>query len=113
MFLNFKILSLIGAVETLTVLSWFSLWHLRCFFEYSSTSSINVFLFFSDNKARVYYGLLKEPDVSNAALEDEDDDEEGGDKPKKKKSKKDHLFSKKSKSDPNAPPADRMPLPEL
>ncbi|KAK3924319.1 Transcription initiation factor TFIID subunit 5 [Frankliniella fusca] len=67
----------------------------------------------ADNKARVYYGLLKEPDVSNAALEEEDEEEEGGDKPKKKKSKKDHLYPKKSKSDPNAPPVDRMPLPEL
>lgn len=70
-------------------------------------------MIFSDNKARVYYGLLKEPDVSNAAIEEEEDDEEGGDKPKKKKSKKDHLYPKKSKSDPNAPPVDRMPLPEL
>ena len=36
-----------------------------------------------------------------------------GDKPKKKKPKKDPLFSKKSKSDPNAPPIDRIPLPQL
>ena len=39
---------------------------------------------------------------------------QSGDKSsKKKKSKKDWLLSKKSKNDPNAPPINRMPLPEL
>lgn len=73
-----------------------------------------------DNKIRVYYGLLKEVDFQSlttpapAAVEEEDDnDPDAPDKPKKKKPKKDPLFSKKSKSDPNAPSMDRIPLPEL
>ncbi|KAL0274423.1 UNVERIFIED_CONTAM: hypothetical protein PYX00_006847 [Menopon gallinae] len=68
-----------------------------------------------DNKAKVYYGLLKEPDLQFVPGEEEEGEGEGGDgeKPKKKKSKKDPLFSKKTKTDPNAPPVDRMPLPEL
>lgn len=50
-----------------------------------------------------------------APVEDEDEgiEQDAPDKPKKKKAKKDPLFSKKTKSDPNAPPADRIPLPEL
>lgn len=68
-----------------------------------------------DNKTKVYYGLLKEPDLQFVPGEEEENEGEGGDgdKPKKKKSKKDPLFSKKTKTDPNAPPLDRMPLPEL
>ncbi|KAJ8668877.1 hypothetical protein QAD02_000136 [Eretmocerus hayati] len=72
-----------------------------------------------DNKAKVYYGLLKEPDIQNLSSQTKDEEEEedtGGpdaDKPKKKKQKKDPLFSKKTKSDPNAPPVGRMPLPNL
>ncbi|KAF4518033.1 hypothetical protein B566_EDAN009266 [Ephemera danica] len=67
-----------------------------------------------DNKARVYYGLLKEPDLQFVPAEEEEEpDVAEGDKPKKKKPKKDPLFSKKTKSDPNAPTVDRMPLPEL
>ncbi|XP_046821914.1 transcription initiation factor TFIID subunit 5 isoform X1 [Vespa velutina] len=69
-----------------------------------------------DNKAKVYYGLLKEPDIQCVPpAEEEEDDVAGadGDKPKKKKAKKDPLFSKKTKSDPNAPPVGRMPLPNL
>jgi transcription initiation factor TFIID subunit 5 len=72
-----------------------------------------------DNKVKVYYGLLKEPDVQTAITAPPfEEDEEGmdgmdGDKPKKKKPKKDPLFSKKSKSDPNAPNIDRIPLPQL
>lgn len=68
------------------------------------------------NKVKVYYGLLKEPDL-NIPL---DEEEEGGDgdgdaanKSKKKKAKKDPLLMKKSKNDPNAPQAARIPLPEL
>lgn len=65
-----------------------------------------------DNKVKVYYGLLKEPDVQSlVAPPDEDDEDEV--MPKKKKARRDPLFSKKSKSDPNAPPIDRIPLPEL
>uniref|UniRef100_A0A1B0BZC7 Transcription initiation factor TFIID subunit 5 n=1 Tax=Glossina palpalis gambiensis TaxID=67801 RepID=A0A1B0BZC7_9MUSC len=73
-----------------------------------------------DNKIRVYYGLLKEVDFQSlttpapSVVEEEDDnDPDAPDKPKKKKPKKDPLFSKKSKSDPNAPAMDRIPLPEL
>jgi transcription initiation factor TFIID subunit 5 len=68
----------------------------------------------ADNKAKVYYGLLKEPDIQYLPVEEEEDAEiDGTDKPKKKKPKKDPLFSKKIKSDPNAPPVDRIPLPDL
>ncbi|KAL5276607.1 TAF5.2 family protein [Megaselia abdita] len=74
----------------------------------------------ADNKIRVYYGLLKEIDFQSLTQppppEDEDDggnDPDAPDKPKKKKPKRDPLLSKKSKSDPNAPPIDRIPLPEL
>ncbi|KAG8034183.1 hypothetical protein G9C98_001267 [Cotesia typhae] len=70
-----------------------------------------------DNKAKVYYGLLKEPDIQCVAPAEEEEDEANaggeGDKPKKKKAKKDPLFSKKTKSDPNAPPVGRMFLPNL
>jgi len=67
---------------------------------------------------RVYYGLLKEVDFQTLttpapAPEEEDDDPDAPDRPKKKKPKKDPLLSKKSKSDPNAPSIDRIPLPEL
>lgn len=70
-----------------------------------------------DNKVKVYYGLLKEPDfntfLETKPEEDDDMDPDAPDKPKKKKAKKDPLFSKKSKTDPNAPANDRMPLPVL
>ncbi|XP_053607989.1 transcription initiation factor TFIID subunit 5 isoform X3 [Plodia interpunctella] len=69
----------------------------------------------SENRSKVYYGLLKEPDIQvlPAPVEDEEEVEETPDKPKKKKTKKDNIFMKKPKSDPNAPPNDRIPLPEL
>lgn len=71
-----------------------------------------------DNKVKVYYGLLKEPDYQQMTTqapppEEDDENELDGDKPKKKKQKKDPLFSKKSKTDPNAPMTDRIPLPQL
>ncbi|KAH6923244.1 hypothetical protein HPB50_025457 [Hyalomma asiaticum] len=66
------------------------------------------------NKVKVYYGLLKEPELSIPLDEDDEGgDGEGGDKPKKKKPKKDTLLSKKARNDPNAPPNSRIPLPEL
>ncbi|CAH1118033.1 unnamed protein product [Phaedon cochleariae] len=69
-----------------------------------------------DNKSKVFYGIPKAPDLVTLAgpVEDEEEgqDQDNPDKPKKKKSKKDPLFSKKTKSDPNAPPADRIPVPE-
>eukprot|EP00090_Calanus_glacialis_P040049 TRINITY_DN6978_c0_g1_i1.p1 TRINITY_DN6978_c0_g1~~TRINITY_DN6978_c0_g1_i1.p1 ORF type:complete len:749 (-),score=253.58 TRINITY_DN6978_c0_g1_i1:122-2248(-) len=63
------------------------------------------------NKAKVYYGLLREPDVAPLPQE-EDEEGEDGDKPKKKK-KKENILAKKSKNDPNAPIATRMPFPEM
>jgi len=70
-----------------------------------------------DNKSRVYYGLMKEPDLQTAAatvnLDEDDEETQEGEKPKKKKSKSNPLLSKKTKIDPNAPPLDRMPLPQL
>lgn len=70
-----------------------------------------------DNKYRVYYGLMKEPDLQTAAatvnLDDDEEEIQEGEKPKKKKSKSNILLSKKTKIDPNAPPMDRMPLPQL
>ncbi|XP_068113612.1 transcription initiation factor TFIID subunit 5 [Hyperolius riggenbachi] len=65
------------------------------------------------NKAKVFFGLLKEPEIE-VPLDDEDEEgenEEG--KPKKKKPKKDSIGSKSKKQDPNAPPQNRIPLPEL
>uniref|UniRef100_A0A8D0DJQ4 Transcription initiation factor TFIID subunit 5 n=1 Tax=Salvator merianae TaxID=96440 RepID=A0A8D0DJQ4_SALMN len=65
------------------------------------------------NKAKVFFGLLKEPEIE---LPFDDEDEEGENeegKPKKKKPKKDSMGSKNKKQDPNAPPQNRIPLPEL
>ncbi|KAK2719507.1 transcription initiation factor TFIID subunit 5-like [Artemia franciscana] len=71
----------------------------------------------AENKAKVFYGLLREPDIQYTSIEIEDN-ENGelapeGEKPKKKKIKKDSLYGKKSRNDPNAPPNNRIPLPEL
>ncbi|TFK07004.1 ankyrin repeat domain-containing protein 1 [Platysternon megacephalum] len=65
------------------------------------------------NKAKVFFGLLKEPEIE-VPLDDEDEEgenEEG--KPKKKKPKRESMGSKSKKQDPNAPPQTRIPLPEL
>ncbi|XP_023128967.2 transcription initiation factor TFIID subunit 5 isoform X1 [Amphiprion ocellaris] len=65
------------------------------------------------NKAKVYYGLLKEPEIE-LPLDDEDEEAENEEgKPKKKKPKKDSMGSKSKKQDPNAPSQSRIPLPEL
>lgn len=67
----------------------------------------------------MYYGIPKGPDFQSLAAPVEDEEEAEGDSPdkkamiKKKKAKRDPLFSKKTKSDPNAPPPDRIPVPEL
>lgn len=65
----------------------------------------------------MYYGIPKAPDIQILAAPVEDEEEQpeqdSPDKPKKKKSKKDPLLSKKTKSDPNAPPPDRIPVPDL
>lgn len=66
------------------------------------------------NKAKVLYGLLKEPEI-NIQLEDDDEDVTGpddGKSSKKRKAKKDTQM-KKPKFDPNAPPTNRIPLPEM
>ncbi|XP_056265904.1 transcription initiation factor TFIID subunit 5 [Pseudoliparis swirei] len=65
------------------------------------------------NKAKVYYGLLKEPEIE-LPLDDEDEEAENEEgKPKKKKPKKDSMGSKNKKQDPHAPSQTRIPLPEL
>lgn len=67
----------------------------------------------SANKLKVYYGLLREPDLNVNFDMDEDMGEGDGDKPKKKKPKKDAAFLRKTKADPNAPSNTRIPLPEM
>lgn len=78
---------------------------------------LNNITLFLDNKTKVYYGIPKAPDIQTLAApveeEEEVGDQDNPDKPKKKKAKKDPLFSKKTKSDPNAPPTDRIPVPDL
>lgn len=65
------------------------------------------------NKSKVYFGLLKEPEIE-LPLDDEDEEAENEEgKPKKKKPKKDSMGSKSKKQDPNAPLQTRIPLPEL
>lgn len=59
---------------------------------------------------KVYYGLLKEPEISIPV--DEDDETEDADKPKKKSRRKDTTAMKKGKNDPNAPNQNRIPLPD-
>lgn len=68
------------------------------------------------NKEKVYYGLLKEPDIKidfdfDLDADIQNDLLEGV--MKKKKVKKDTSQSKKARNDPNAPPWNRIPLPEL
>ncbi|ESN98858.1 hypothetical protein HELRODRAFT_188931 [Helobdella robusta] len=75
------------------------------------------------NKTKVLYGLLKEPEF-NIPLDDDDEEDESFNNasfnhnedlkpPKKKKLKRDMLLTKKPKNDPNSPPQNRIPLPEL
>ncbi|KAK3083461.1 hypothetical protein FSP39_023256 [Pinctada imbricata] len=64
------------------------------------------------NKAKVFYGLLKEPEI-NMPVEEEEESVEVTDKSKKKKVKKDPLLTKKAKNDPHAPQLNRIPLPEM
>lgn len=62
----------------------------------------------------MYYGRLKENDFSLQMDDAEEPTEEEGnsEKPKRKK-KKDSQLNKKNKVDPNAPPLNRMPIPEM
>ena len=81
-----------------------------------------VFFFFSPianklaNKSKIYFGLLKEPELNIQVTADDDADEttieDGSERPKKKKLRKETI-SKKSRNDPNAPALTRIPLPEL
>ncbi len=67
------------------------------------------------NRAKVYYGLPREPDISFPTTQEEEEEPEvgpDGEKPKKKK-KKELFIPRKSKTDPNAPIATRMPFPDL
>ncbi|XP_077971928.1 transcription initiation factor TFIID subunit 5-like [Styela clava] len=71
-----------------------------------------------ENKIKVLYGLLKEPDI-DITLDDDDEmasandseQTEGSSKPKKKKKRE--ILSRKNKADPNAPALTRIPLPEM
>ena len=69
------------------------------------------------NRAKIFFGLQRDPDLSGFIIDDDSDEDVGdakdGDKPKKKKPKKDPLQLRKQRTDPNAPSAVRMPLPEL
>lgn len=69
-----------------------------------------------ENKAKVYYGLFKEPDIDIPLEENEDGSHNHGDdetsRPPSKKKKKKEFVSKKNKADPNAPLFNRIPLPE-
>ncbi|XP_009859272.2 transcription initiation factor TFIID subunit 5-like [Ciona intestinalis] len=69
-----------------------------------------------ENKSKVYFGLLKEPDI-DIPLDDEDETveepTEGGGSSKSKRRKKKEFLSKKNKTDPNAPSVARVPLPEM
>jgi len=69
----------------------------------------------NENKTKVLFGLLKEPDIEIPMEEEEDMVVEDGDlpKPTPKKRKRPGTFARKSKNDPNAPPVGRIPLPEL
>lgn len=68
------------------------------------------------NKAKVFYGLFKEPELKIQLPDEELEDSiagEGEEKPKKKKVKKDTTQAKKVRNDPNAPNISRIPIPEL
>lgn len=72
------------------------------------------------NRAKIFYGLQRDPDLTAFIVDDDSEDETAGgtdkdgmDKPKKKKPKKDPLQLRKQRTDPNAPNPSRMPLPEL
>ncbi|KAK3710376.1 hypothetical protein QZH41_012300 [Actinostola sp. cb2023] len=68
---------------------------------------------FEANKTKVLYGLQPEPDLG-ITIEDDNEEEEDKDKPKKKKAKKENgPGRKKFEFNPNAPPLNRIPFPEL
>merc|ERR1711962_1839480 len=66
------------------------------------------------NRAKIFYGLQREPDLSAFIGDDDSEDEapegagkDSADKPKKKKPKKDPLQLRKQRTDPNAPNTSR------
>ena len=71
------------------------------------------------NRAKIFFGLQRDPDLSGFIIDDDSDEGDAvgegkdGEKPKKKKPKKDPLQLRKQRTDPNAPSAVRMPLPEF
>lgn len=91
---------------------------LHIFFIWMEELKLRLFLsciiidLFAVNKTKIFYGLLKEPELQSLAFVDEDEGEEDGDRPKRRRYRKDPLFKSK-KNDPNAPPISRIPLPEL
>lgn len=73
------------------------------------TNSIN-------NTVKIYYGLLKEPELTMPEEADDlngEGNEDGTEKPKRRKNKRDAMMGKKNRIDPNAPQFNRVPLPEL
>ncbi|EDO33060.1 predicted protein, partial [Nematostella vectensis] len=68
---------------------------------------------FEANKTKVLYGLQPEPDLG-ITIEDDNEEEDDKDKPKKKKPKKENgPGRKKFEFNPNAPPLNRIPFPEM
>ncbi|XP_065052101.1 transcription initiation factor TFIID subunit 5-like isoform X2 [Rhopilema esculentum] len=63
------------------------------------------------NNAKVFYGLIHDPEL-NASLEEDSDEEEDKEKPKKKKSKRDEA-KKRQATDPHAPKPERISFPSL
>lgn len=74
---------------------------------YTKTFEMTCPCSFVTHHVKVYYGLLKEPEIE-LPLDDEDEEAENEEgKPKKKKPKKDSMGSKSKKQDPNAPSQNR------
>lgn len=69
----------------------------------------------NNNTTKIFYGLLKEPELNIIEENDESlvDGEESSEKPKRRKNRRDAMTNKKNRLDPNAPQISRVPLPEL
>ncbi|OQV18330.1 Transcription initiation factor TFIID subunit 5 [Hypsibius exemplaris] len=71
------------------------------------------------NKAKVYHGIPKEPEITippELFADDEDDTDEEDKEPATKRRKgpnKKDFYARKFRSDPNAPPSTRVPFPPL
>jgi len=66
----------------------------------------------NQNTANIFYGLLKEPELMLPEDNEDIDGDDTNEKPKKRKNRRDALLNKKNRADPNAPPPNRIPLPE-